>query len=278
MVWLLVSGCWRLSVRLGHRRAGQGRPPARRARAKALRRTARSKHSSWVQMRTPTRCGARRDRARRPGGHRRPSRRHPQQLAFRGPLPTSHAGPDRSREGRWVRACGRVCSRATAATYRIRRPARTGRAPAAAQPSAGSAASSERMSMRQPVRRAARRAFWPSLPIASDSWKSGTTTRAERRREVDDLDRADPGRRQRVGDQLGRVLGPVDDVDLLAVQLRHHVAHPLAHRADAGALGVDARGRWTSPRSWCGGRPRGRSRRSRRCRRRSRGPRGRRAS
>ena len=34
--------------------------------------------------------------------------------------------------------------------------------------------------MRQPVRRAARRAFWPSLPIASDSWKSGTTTRAER--------------------------------------------------------------------------------------------------
>ena len=36
------------------------------------------------------------------------------------------------------------------------------------------------MSIRQPVSRAARRAFWPSLPIASDSWKSGTTTRAER--------------------------------------------------------------------------------------------------
>lgn len=29
---------------------------------------------------------------------------------------------------------------------------------------------SGRMSIRQPVRRAARRAFWPSLPIASDSW------------------------------------------------------------------------------------------------------------
>src|SRR6476469_5404363 len=39
-------------------------------------------------------------------------------------------------------------------------------------------AASLRMSIRQPVRRAARRAFWPSLPIASDSWKSGTTTRA----------------------------------------------------------------------------------------------------
>ena len=36
------------------------------------------------------------------------------------------------------------------------------------------------MSMRAPVSLAARRAFWPSLPIASDSWKSGTTTRAER--------------------------------------------------------------------------------------------------
>src|SRR5919112_2690848 len=44
----------------------------------------------------------------------------------------------------------------------------------------GACASSERMSMRQPVSRAASRAFCPSLPIASDSWKSGTTTRAER--------------------------------------------------------------------------------------------------
>ena len=34
--------------------------------------------------------------------------------------------------------------------------------------------------MRQPVRRAANLAFCPSLPIASDSWKSGTTTRAAR--------------------------------------------------------------------------------------------------
>ena len=34
--------------------------------------------------------------------------------------------------------------------------------------------------MRQPVSLAARRAFWPSLPMARDSWKSGTTTRAAR--------------------------------------------------------------------------------------------------
>ena len=32
------------------------------------------------------------------------------------------------------------------------------------------------MSTRQPVRRAARRAFWPSLPMARESWKSGTMT------------------------------------------------------------------------------------------------------
>jgi hypothetical protein len=44
--------------------------------------------------------------------------------------------------------------------------------------SASSAANSvsERMSIRHPVRRAARRAFWPSRPIASDSWSSGTIT------------------------------------------------------------------------------------------------------
>ena len=34
------------------------------------------------------------------------------------------------------------------------------------------------MSIFQPVSLAARRAFWPSLPMASDSWLSGTMTRA----------------------------------------------------------------------------------------------------
>jgi probable phosphoglycerate mutase len=43
-------------------------------------------------------------------------------------------------------------------------------APTPQLPSARGASSSEWMSIRQPVRRAARRAFWPSLPIASDSW------------------------------------------------------------------------------------------------------------
>ena len=37
---------------------------------------------------------------------------------------------------------------------------------------------SDLMSMCQPVRRAARRAFWPSLPMASESWSSGTMTPA----------------------------------------------------------------------------------------------------
>ena len=35
------------------------------------------------------------------------------------------------------------------------------------------------MSIFQPVSFAARRAFWPSLPMASDSWLSGTTTRED---------------------------------------------------------------------------------------------------
>lgn len=42
------------------------------------------------------------------------------------------------------------------------------------------AEASETMSMRHPVSFAARRAFCPSLPIARDSWYSGTTARAER--------------------------------------------------------------------------------------------------
>ena len=53
---------------------------------------------------------------------------------------------------------------------------------AAASSSAALAATetSLRMSIRQPVRRAARRAFWPSRPIANDSIRSGTVTLAIR--------------------------------------------------------------------------------------------------
>jgi hypothetical protein len=41
---------------------------------------------------------------------------------------------------------------------------------AAAPGACGSTAVSDRMSIRQPVSFAANRAFWPSLPIASESW------------------------------------------------------------------------------------------------------------
>ncbi len=48
--------------------------------------------------------------------------------------------------------------------------------PKAASASCCANSVSEVMSIFQPVRRAARRAFMPSLPIASASWSSGTTT------------------------------------------------------------------------------------------------------
>src|SRR4051812_41126032 len=58
---------------------------------------------------------------------------------------------------------------------------------------------------------------------------------------VDDTGAGDPRRAQRGGDERRGVLRVVDDVDLLAVQLAHDVAHPLAHRPDAGALRVEPR-------------------------------------
>ena len=87
----------------------------------------------------------------------------------------------------------------------LRRPSPSllpGRAPAASTASGGgaapvvasadarracSASESLWMSIRAPVRRAASRAFCPSRPIASESWKSGTTTRTDMRGRVDDL-------------------------------------------------------------------------------------------
>ena len=94
--------------------------------------------------------------------------------------------------------------------------------------------------MRQPVSRAARRAFWPSLPIASESWKSGTMTRAERAASSTTITSETRAGLSALPTRVAGLVGPVDDVDLLAVQLVHHVAHPLAHRADARALGVHA--------------------------------------
>ena len=70
---------------------------------------------------------------------------HPQQLGRRGAPAAAHAGADR---------------RAQAGSS----------AGAAAGAGTASRVTSGRMSIRQPVSRAARRAFWPSLPMASDSW------------------------------------------------------------------------------------------------------------
>jgi hypothetical protein len=56
---------------------------------------------------------------------------------------------------------------------RATRPAADAGADRVAHPGAGAGAAasvSGRMSMRQPVSRAASRAFWPSRPIASESW------------------------------------------------------------------------------------------------------------
>src|SRR5699024_9260450 len=57
---------------------------------------------------------------------------------------------------------------------------------------------------------------------------------------VEHGDAGDPRGRERIGDVGCGVLVEVDDVDLLAAQLVHHRTHARAHRADAGALGVDA--------------------------------------
>ena len=85
-------------------------------------------------------------------------------------------------------------------------------------------------------------------------------------RGVQDEARGDLRRRQRVRDELRELGVVVDDVDLLAAELLGDGADAPAELADAGALGVDRRVVRLAPRSWCGGRPRGRATRSRRVR------------
>ena len=92
--------------------------------------------------------------------------------------------------------------------------------------------------MRTPVRRAARRAFWPSLPIARLSWWSGTIDVGLGAVVADD-DLLDLGRRQRLGDEVGEVLAERHDVDLLAAQFVDDHAHATATGTDAGADRVD---------------------------------------
>ena len=114
-----------------------------------------------------------------------------------------------------------------------------------------SASEEDLMSMRQPVSLAARRAFWPSRPMASERWRSGTMTMAvpawpeplegawpEPGRGNEDVH--DLGGAEGAGDEDGGIGGPLDDVDLLAVELVDDVLDTDAAEADAGADGVDA--------------------------------------
>src|SRR6266511_2084278 len=65
--------------------------------------------------------------------------------------------------------------------------------PNAASASVRANSVSETMSIFQPVSRAARRAFRPSLPMASESWSSGTTTVASFVSSSTSTSRADAG-------------------------------------------------------------------------------------
>ena len=93
------------------------------------------------------------------------------------------------------------------------------------------------MSIFQPVSLAARRAFWPSLPMARDSWSSGTTTRqllpSGRGSTADHV-----GGRQSGGNVLGRIVGVLDNVHLLALELLHDGVDTLTAGADTGADGI----------------------------------------
>ena len=97
------------------------------------------------------------------------------------------------------------------------------------------------MSTRQPVSFAARRAFWPSRPIASESWSSGTITVACRSSSSTRTSRTRAGR-ERLGDEAGGLLVVGNDVDLLAAELGDDHADARAARADAGADRIDAVG------------------------------------
>ena len=56
-----------------------------------------------------------------------------------------------------------------------------------------------------------------------------------------DEDAGDLGRRERVDDELGRIVGVQDDVDALACELVGHRGHARAAHADAGSLRIEAR-------------------------------------
>ena len=112
---------------------------------------------------------------RRIGNKLAPGRHDAKQLGLSRTLPTSyarsHRGADMRHRGRSA-ICGQVYRVAeSAAPATLSGATLSGAALSGAALSAAAAgAVSETMSIFQPVSRAASRAFWPSLPIASDSW------------------------------------------------------------------------------------------------------------
>ena len=117
------------------------------------RRRVREQRELLVGQRRDDDDGVRREARAAPGG--RPGRSSPSPAARRW-----------GSAGRW-----------TARPGSARRPA------ARSSPLSGASVAnsvSDLMSTRQPVSRAASRAFWPSRPIASESWSSGTITVAWR--------------------------------------------------------------------------------------------------
>ena len=92
--------------------------------------------------------------------------------------------------------------------------------------------------MRQPVSLAASRAFWPSRPMASESIRSGTVTAAMRFSSSMSTPTTCAGL-SALATNVGRVLGPRDDVDLLAAQLGDDRLDAAAALADGGADRVE---------------------------------------
>ena len=82
-------------------------------------------------------------------------------------------------------------------------------------------------------------AFWPSLPIARDSWRSGTTTSAELFSKSIST-RVNRTGAEGVSQEDRRVGVPLDYVDLLSLELIDDVLDPYSSQAYAGADGVNA--------------------------------------
>src|SRR5216683_2234965 len=125
---------------------------------------------------TCRRCGRISRPLRRPPGHFRMSVYRAAASAAPGTLPAdSAAAPATALEVAPTVALAGALAAVPAAPLVAAAPAPPAPGLAAPAPPAAagaglSAGVSDLMSMRQPVRRAARRAFWPSLPMASDSW------------------------------------------------------------------------------------------------------------